>query len=173
MFFACCFVSKPVESRVQKHCSWTNWFSICVSSERGMCSKDRLSRAHRVVDNSCWNSFFAGENNGIFLGNQLLGLPVGCALAVFCDELMPSDLPPNPPCSKGLSWVQGSEEKITIICMNSLCAQESQPRTPSGQACWKHGGRKALPLRCTSKMGLAAGSRGTVWSPCSPLDPRR
>lgn len=120
-----------------------------------------------MVGSSCWELLFAAENC-VFLGKQLFGFPVGCALAVSLDGFIPPDLPPNSLCSEGPELGQGSWEKIAIIYMDSLRAQESGPRIPPDQVHWKHGGMTVLPERCRCKMGLAGGYGGTARSPPDP-----
>lgn len=130
MFFARCFISNPLESRVQKHCSWTNWFSFCVCGEKRTCLKDRLNRAREWWITRAGNSF-AVEKNYMFLGKQPLGFPVGCALAVSFDGLMPSDLPSNSPCSEGLSWVKAPGRKLLLFMYTAFV-----PRSHSQEPHW-------------------------------------
>lgn len=114
MFFACCLISKPLESRVRKHWSWTNGFSFCVCGERGMHLKEMLSRARKWCVACAGSTCLLWKKNCRLLGRQLVGFPVGCALAVSPDGLKPSDLLPNFPCLEDLSWVKAPGRKLPL-----------------------------------------------------------
>lgn len=79
-----------------------------------------------MVGNLCWEPLFAGENNCVFLGKQSPGLLVGRALAVSLDGLLPSDLPPNSPCSEGLRWIKAPGRKLLLLICTPFV-----PRSPS------------------------------------------